>query len=140
MRDSKVIKRGELARRSGCNIETIRYYEQTGLLHEPQRSDSGHRLYAPPDEARLGFILRGRELGFSLEELRGLLSLVDSHDYSCAEVLALTVRHLDNIRQKIDDLRRMEDTLASVSAQCLGGDLPECPIIDTLQSSPAKVG
>lgn len=129
------IKRGELSKRSGCNIETIRYYEKIGLLAEPSRSHGGHRLYAPADQARLGFILRGRELGFSIDELRSLLSLVDSNAYTCGEVLDLTQSHLDSIREKIADLRRLEVMLSEVSAKCQGGDVPDCPIIDALQDA-----
>ena len=132
MTASQVIKRGELARRSGCNLETIRYYENIGLLQPPERTASGHRLYAPGDQARLGFILRGRDLGFSIEELKSLLSLVDSHHYSCGEVRDLTNNHLVSVRAKIADLTRLERTLADVSARCEGGDVPECAIIDTL--------
>ena len=132
MTASQVIKRGELARRSGCNLETIRYYENIGLLRPPERTASGHRLYTPGDQARLGFILRGRDLGFSIEELKSLLSLVDSHHYSCGEVRDLTNNHLVSVRAKIADLTRLERTLADVSARCEGGDVPECPIIDTL--------
>lgn len=128
------IKRGELAKRSGCNIETIRYYEKIGLLAEPDRTDSGHRLYAPEDQARLGFILRGRELGFSIDELRSLLSLVDSGDYTCGEVLALTQQHLTSVREKIADLRKLEGTLTAVAGECAGGQAPDCPIIEALQS------
>lgn len=128
-----MIKRGELAKRSDCNLETVRYYEKIGLLKPPERTPSGHRLYSPGDQqARLGFILRGRDLGFSIGELKSLLSLVDSHDYSCGEVLELTDDHLASVRQKIIDLRKLERTLADVSAQCEGGDVPECPIIDAL--------
>jgi len=128
----KVMKRGELARHAGCNIETIRYYEDIALLHPAQRSAAGHRLYSAGDRARLGFILRGRALGFSIDELKSLLSLVDSSDYSCGEVLALTQDHLASVRRKIADLRRLERTLTDVSARCGGGDVPECPIMDTL--------
>ena len=74
------MKRGNLAKATGSNIETIRYYENIGLLHEPDRSASGHRLYSQNDQKRLGFILRCRELGFSIAELRELLGLVDSED------------------------------------------------------------
>ncbi|MEO1168778.1 MAG: helix-turn-helix domain-containing protein [Pseudomonadota bacterium] len=132
MAASRMIKRGELADRSGCNIETIRYYENIGLLKPPERTPAGHRLYSRDDRARLSFILRGRDLGFSIEELKSLLSLVDSHDYSCGEVLDLTRDHLASVRQKIADLKKLERTLADVSAQCEGGDVPECPIIDAL--------
>ena len=129
------IKRGELAKRSGCNIETIRYYEKIGLLPEPDRSEGGHRLYAPADQAQLGFILRGRELGFSIDELRSLLSLVDSGDYTCGEVLAMTQQHLTSVREKIADLRKLEATLTEVASQCDGGRAPDCPIIEALQNT-----
>ena len=132
MTTSKMIKRGELANRSGCNLETIRYYEKIDLLKPPERTASGHRLYSRDDQARLGFILRGRDLGFSIGELKSLLTLVDSHDCSCGEVLELTDVHLASVRRKIIDLKKLERTLADVSAQCDGGDVPECPIIDAL--------
>lgn len=76
--------------------------------------------------------MRSRDLGFSIEELKSLLSLVDSHGYSCGEVLELTRDHLKSVRQKIADLKKLERTLAGVSAQCEGGDVPDCPIIDAL--------
>lgn len=126
------LKRGALAKRFGCNIETIRYYETIALLAAPDRTQSGHRVYAPRDQARLGFILRARELGFSVEELRSLLSLSDSHAYTCGDVLAVTERHLGDIGKKIADLQRLERTLADMSAQCAGGDVPDCPIMDAL--------
>ena len=126
------LKRGALARRFGCNIETIRYYENIALLPAPERTRSGHRIYSPADQTRLGFILRARELGFSVEELRSLLSLADSHDYTCGEVLTLTKGHLTDIRTRIKDLARLEHTLADISAQCEGGDVPHCPVMDAL--------
>ena len=126
------IKRGILAKITGCNIETIRYYEDIDLLGAIDRTSSGHRLYSPDDQARLRFILRARELGFSIAELRDLLGLVDSHNYSCGEVLQLTSNHLVSVRQKIADLKKLERTLANISAQCEGGDVPDCPIVDTL--------
>ncbi|MGI8561021.1 MAG: MerR family transcriptional regulator [Luteimonas sp.] len=128
------IKRGELARRSGCNLETIRYYEKIGLLVEPDRTAGGHRLYAAPDQARLGFILRGRELGFSIDELRGLLDLVDGGTQTCAEVKLRTERHLADVRAKLADLRRIEKVLAQTAAQCSGDQVPACPVLDALTS------
>lgn len=126
------LKRGALAKRFGCNIETIRYYENIALLEPPDRTGGGHRVYSPKDQGRLGFILRARELGFSVEELRSLLSLSDSHNYTCGEVLTLTERHLEDIRRKISDLRRLERTLADVSGRCDGGNAPSCPVMDAL--------
>ncbi len=127
-----LVTRGRLARDSGCNIETIRYYEQISLMPVPMRSDSGYRLYGESGRKRLRFILRGRELGFSIEELRSLLSLVDGGHYTCGEVRDLTLEHLQSIRAKLADLRRLEQTLAEVSAQCEGGEVPDCPVIDAL--------
>ncbi|WP_306089620.1 MerR family transcriptional regulator [Qipengyuania flava] len=127
-----MIKRGELAKASACNIETIRYYEDIGLLHPPERTAAGHRVYSQDDQARLGFILRARNLGFSIDELRELLGLVDSGDLACSEVHALTVAQLRNVESKIRDLRQLRQTLADMAAKCEGGSVPKCPVIDTL--------
>ncbi len=126
------ITRGTLAKRFGCHLETLRYYEKIGLLLPPARTAGGHRLYKIDDQRRLRFILRGRELGFSIAELRGLLSLVDSHVYTCGEIFELTIDHLDSVRRKIADLKRLERTLARISNECSGGAVPECPVIDAL--------
>lgn len=129
---SAPITRGEIAKRAGCHLETVRYYEKIGLLPPPARTAGGHRLYKIDDQRRLRFILRGRELGFSIEELRSLLSLVDSKAYTCGEIQGLTVDHLGSIRQKITDLKRLERTLTQISSECGGGAVPECPVIDAL--------
>lgn len=129
---SDLITRGTLAKRFGCHLETVRYYEKIGLLHPPARSQGGYRLYKTDDQRRLRFILRGRELGFSIDELRSLLSLVDSETYTCGEIHDLTVDHLGGVRRKIADLKRLEGTLARISSECSGGEVPECPVIDAL--------
>lgn len=126
------ITRGELALRFGCHLETVRYYEKIGLLLPPARSEGGHRRYGLNDQRRLRFILRGRELGFSIEELRSLLSLADSKSYTCGEIHDLTVDHLGSVRHKIADLKRLERTLSRISNECSGGAVPECPVIDAL--------
>lgn len=125
---------GALSRCTGCNIETIRYYEKCGLLPAPPRTEGGHRLYGEDHLKRLVFIRRSRELGFSVDEIRALLGLVDAGTYTCGQVKALTVEHLQNIREKINDLRRLEKTLAEISSQCEGGTVPKCPVIDALSS------
>lgn len=129
---TQTMKRGKLAQLAGCNLETIRYYEKIGLLHEPDRTESGHRVYSTDDQRRLKFILRSRELGFSIDELRGLLKLVDSNEYTCGEVLALTERHIKKIQLKILDLQKLDRTLSDMSQQCAGGQVPDCPIINIL--------
>lgn len=128
----QTLKRGKLAKITGCNIETIRYYEDIELLKAVDRTSSGHRLYSSDDQSRLRFILRARELGFSIAELRSLLSLVDSNEYSCGEVLSVTREHIDSVKRKISDLRKLERTLTEISSHCDGGDVPDCPIIDSL--------
>lgn len=130
----KGLKRANLARRTGCNLETIRYYEKIGMMPEPPRTASGYRVYDEVHVSRLRFILRGRELGFSIEELRGLLSLVDRGTQTCAEVKALTEQHLSDVRTKIADLKRIEKVLAATAAQCSGEQVPECPVLETLAS------
>ena len=125
-------KRGDLARRAGCNLETIRYYEKIGLLAEPARTVGGHRIYDGRAERRLRFILRARDLGFSIEEIRELLRPVDGAQFTCAEIRALTVAHLAKVRAKIADLRRLERVLARTVAACSGDAVPECPVIDSL--------
>ncbi|CAO1655150.1 MULTISPECIES: MerR family transcriptional regulator [unclassified Parasphingorhabdus] len=126
------VKRGKLAKIAGCNVETIRYYENIELLRAVDRTSSGHRVYSSDDQARLRFILRARELGFSIAELRGLLSLVDSKEYTCGEVLAVTNDHITNIQQKISDLKRLEQTLSDMAQKCDGGEVPDCAIVDAM--------
>ncbi|MCH8080744.1 MAG: helix-turn-helix domain-containing protein [Proteobacteria bacterium] len=128
------LSRGLLAKRSGVNSETIRYYEKIELMPDPMRSEGGHRVYNEMHLKRLSFIRRCRELGFNLKEIRGLLDLVDGGDYTCAEVRDRTTVHLNDVRQKLRDLKKMQRTLKTMVSQCDGGLVPECPIIDTLFS------
>lgn len=128
------LKRSELARRTGSNVETVRYYEKIGLLPEPPRSANDYRIYDEAHVRRLRFVLRGRELGFSIEEIRGLLELVDGGNQTCGEVKARTEHHLTDVRAKIADLRRIEKILAQTAAKCSGDAAPKCPILDALAS------
>ncbi|WP_366655708.1 helix-turn-helix domain-containing protein [Fodinicurvata sp. EGI_FJ10296] len=130
----KGLHRAALARRTGCNLETIRYYEKIGMMPEPPRTDAGYRLYGSVHVERLRFILRARELGFSLGDIRELLALVDRGAQTCAEVKDLTERHLADVREKIADLMRIERVLAETAAQCSGDQVPECPVLDTIGS------
>lgn len=123
---------GILSERSGVDVETILYYEKIGVMPAPKRSAGGYRVYDLDHVRRLHFVRRGRELGFSLDELRGLLHLVDGHAYNCGEVHELTTRHLADIRQKIKDLRRMERVMSDMATQCTRDNVPDCPIVDAL--------
>jgi MerR family mercuric resistance operon transcriptional regulator len=123
---------GEISRRTGVNIETIRYYERIEVMPKPRRNEGGQRLYDEPQLNRLGFIKRSRELGFSLKEICTLLALVDSGEMTCGEVHALTVEHLREVKSKIADLRKLERALKNLAAQCSLGDVSDCPIVETL--------
>src|SRR3546814_12171140 len=107
-----------LSRRTGCNIETIRYYEKIGLLPAPARSDGGHRLYGHGHLMRLGFVRRARELGFTLDEIRALLRLAEDRDRPCAEAREVAAAHLTDIRTKIADLQAMASVLAGTVVRC----------------------
>ena len=126
------LTRGALAQTTGCNIETIRYYEKTGLLPDPPRTGAGYRIYTQAHVARLRFILRARELGFPMDDIRGLLGLDDGAAPSCAEVKLRTEHHLADVRAKIADLKRIERVLAETAARCSGARVPDCPVLDAL--------
>lgn len=130
----KPMLRAELARRTGCNLETIRYYEQIGLLPDLRRTDHGYRLYDDTQASRLRFILRGRELGFAVAEIRGLLGLIDGGRGTCAEFKGRAETHLTDVRAKIADLKRIERVLFAAVRRCSGKKVPECPILEALSS------
>lgn len=122
---------GKLSRLTGVNIETVRYYERIKMLPAPPRTEGGRRIYGPGQVQRLKFIRRSRELGFTLDEIRNLLGLVEG-GHACGEVQDAALAHLKTIRLKIADLQRMERTLADTAARCEGGTAPDCPIIEVL--------
>src|SRR5215469_15184348 len=126
------LTRGALAVRTGCNVETIRYYERVGLLPPPPRSAGRHRLYGEGLVRRLNFVRRSRDLGFSIEEIRELLRLVDGGSYTCGEVEQLARDHVREIRRKIADLGKLARVFETMAAQCSGDAVPDCPIIDAL--------
>ena len=122
---------GGLSRRTGCNIETIRYYERIGLMPKPPRRGR-YRSYGSSDVGRLGFIRRSRELGFTLLEVRALLGLAGGGHASCAEARDVAASHLRDVRTRIADLRRMERVLADAVRACDAGSDTGCPLIDAL--------
>ena len=126
------LHRGDLARETGCNLETIRYYERIGLMPDPPRSAKGYRQYDRGHVARLGFIMRARELGFSLQEVRALLHLVDRGAQTCGEVQKIAGAQLDAVRARIGDLRAIESVLDQTLSRCSGQDVPDCAVIDAL--------
>ena len=123
---------GDVSQRTGCNIETIRYYERIGLLPSPERQGR-YRRYGSHDVKRLVFVRRARELGFTLDEVRVLLNLSGSNGAStCNEVRDISAAHLIDVRRRIADLRAMERVLSSAIRQCDVGQQPDCPLLDVL--------
>ncbi len=132
-KNSKKLRRIDLARATGCNFETIRYYEKIGVMPEPPRSENGYRNYQPEHLERLGFVMRARDLGFSLAEVRELLTLVDGGMQTCAQVRNVAQKHLDDIEIRIDALVRVREVLSHTVARCSGKQIPDCAVIDALQ-------
>ena len=124
---------GELSRRTGVNIETIRYFEKVGLIASPPRSAGGHRIYDEEQLRALGFIRRARELGFSPREVRGILELGGPGGACCDEVREIACRHLQTVRDKMADLVRLEKLLATTIDRCSGDHAPDCAVIDLIE-------
>ena len=122
----------ELSRLTGVNIETIRYYEKIKMLPAPPRTESGHRVYGPKETRILAFVRRGRELGFTLDQIRALLNLGEPGKASCAKVREIANNHIDDISSKINDLVKLERLLRKTVAQCSGKKVPDCPVLDIL--------
>ncbi|MDN3519092.1 helix-turn-helix domain-containing protein [Aquisalimonas lutea] len=123
---------GQLANDTGCQVETIRYYERIGILPPAARASNNYRIYDDSHRRRLLFIRRMRDLGFSLDEVRALLRMTDGGTYTCAEVQALGQEHLDAVRGKIADLRRVENALADLVGRCTGAETPDCSMLEAL--------
>lgn len=128
---------GALALAAGCNLETVRYYERVGLMKAPPRTRGGHRVYGNEAAGRLSFIRRARELGFTIDDIRSLLGLVDRRAVTCGEVQKITDHQLQAVRKKIADLAKLEVVLAQMTLSCAGGNVPECPVIGALFSEAA---
>lgn len=135
------LKIGELARRSGLNVETLRYYERRGLIPPPDRLPSGYRIYPTATLQRLAFIRRCKALGFTLEETRDLLQLQQHPERGSAAVKQRVEQHIRDIRRKVDDLQQMLTTLEELSARCDGeGTAADCPILAFLEQEEAPSG
>lgn len=127
------LKSGELAKRASVNSETLRYYEREGLLPEPERTESGYRLYAEEDVKRVRFIKRAQELGFSLKEIKELLALKLDATRSAREVKRLAEQKVLDIEEKITTLQAMKETLQELARACSGkGSVDHCPILSCL--------
>ena len=129
---------GHLAREAGVNLETVRYYERQGLLPKPPRSASGYRLFPAEAARRLRFIRRAQELGFSLREIRELLSLRVSRTTTSAEIRARAEAKLADIEAKLRSLESMKKTLHKLTKVCTGCvPVAKCPILESLDGEGA---
>lgn len=125
---------GQVAHAAGVNIETIRYYERCGLLADPGRRESGYRAYPPDTVARVQFIKRAQQLGFTLREIAGLLALRVDAETTCDQVREQAEAKLVEIDAKIADLQQIRGALARLAAACAqGGPAGECPLLDALE-------
>lgn len=126
------MKIGELATATATKVETVRYYEKIGLLPPPARTSANYRAYGGEHLARLSFIRRARDLGFTLEAVRELLTLSDDKAQSCEAVDSIARVHLTEIDRKVRDLKSLRSELTRVLGSCSHGTVADCKIIETL--------
>ena len=131
--NKEFLTRGQIAKNTGVGIETVRFYEQKGLIPKPKRSQAGYRQYEPETIKRVRFIIRAKELGFSLTEISELLSLKANTKSRCRHVKQVASDKIQEIEQKIKGLKKMKNVLNKLVANCQAKKLStECPILDAL--------
>ncbi|WP_243374948.1 MerR family transcriptional regulator [Microvirga solisilvae] len=123
---------GELSRRTGVKVPTIRYYEQIGLMPLAPRTEGKQRRYGVDEASRLNFIRHARELGFEVEAIRELLQLSEKPDQSCAEADAIARRHMAEVERRIDQLTALRAELQHMVEECSHGRVGECRVIQVL--------
>lgn len=123
---------GTAAKRSGVPAKTIRYYESIGLIPEAGRAGNGYRDYAAQDVEMLRFIKRARNLGFSVEDVAGLLDLWRDKSRASADVKAVAIKHIETVEARIRELESIRDTLKHLTDCCHGDERPDCPILEGL--------
>lgn len=123
---------GDLARRTGVKVPTIRYYEQIGLLPSPPRTEGGQRRYGEDELKRLRFIRHARDLAFDVEDIRQLLALSETPQSSCHEADSIAIRHLGEITERIRQLEALRDELARMVEECGHGRICECRIVEVI--------
>ncbi len=127
---------GQIARKAGVNIETLRYYESIELMPKPKRSEKGYRIYSEKDIARLKFIKNAQYLGFTLKEIRELLFLRVDDETTCADVKRIAMRKIDEVNHKISELEKIKASLQSLADKChIQSPKSECPILENLEEN-----
>lgn len=123
---------GELAKRADTKVQTIRYYEDIGVMPKANRAANNRRIYNDTHMERLTFIRHSRELGFSLDDIRNLLELSDQPDRPCEEADVIARKHLDAVERKIASLQVLQAELKRMIDHCIGGTISDCRIIKVL--------
>jgi Cu(I)-responsive transcriptional regulator len=123
---------GRASKASGVSVKMIRHYEATGLLPKVARSFANYRMYGHNEVHTLRFIKRARMLGFSMADIKELLSLWQDKSRSSSGVKKIAGKHVEELKQKITQLKSMVDTLEHLAGHCHGDHRPECPILDDL--------
>lgn len=123
---------GDLAAATGTKVNTVRFYEEIGLMPKAARTESGRRTYGKPDLQRLAFIRHGRSMGFSIDEIRSMLRLSDNPDRDCADAAAIARGHLRDVEERIRQLKRLRAELKKISDSCDGGRAAECSVIEAI--------
>ena len=131
---------GELSRQTGVKVPTIRYYEQVGLLGTPHRTEGKQRRYGASDITRLNFIRHSRELGFEVDDIRELLALSAQPEKPCENADKITARHLATVDQRIAQLKALRAELARMLANCEGGCVADCRVLESLSTPSASKG
>jgi Cu(I)-responsive transcriptional regulator len=129
---------GQAAKASGVSAKMIRHYEAIGLTGEARRTESGYRVYTGRDVQMLRFIHRGRELGFSLDQIRALLALWQDKQRASHDVRALANGHIAELDRKIAEMQAMRRTLENLAGACHGDERPDCPILDDLADAASR--
>jgi DNA-binding transcriptional MerR regulator len=124
---------GTMARRTGTKVQTIRYYEQIGILREAERTQGGQRRYTPGDLDRLAFVRHSRQLGFSLDAIRELLELADHPGQSCSGADSIAKRQLKQVEQRILRLNALKTELERMVTECQGDNVEQCRVLEVLR-------
>lgn len=125
---------GKMAKTGNCKVQTVRYYEEIGLLPEPARSAGNQRIYTRAQLDRLRFIRHAREMGFPLERIRGILALGDEPSHSCAEVDQIAREHLRDVESRIERLQSLRTELERMISECSANRVAECRVIEVLSN------